>query len=95
MIGAYLAELILAKGGYEVTKAVLVEEEAAFMLAEDKMGSVLAVTDAFFKALADGTFYSAVELAGIFVNIYLPADAAAVAAFVGNTFKGGVVIGAV
>ena len=94
MVIANLTESVRAKFGIYVAQISAVEKRAAFIFPKAEMACAVSFGDYIFaKASAKVSFYSFVHLKGIAVNIYLPADTAAVAAFVGNTAEIFIIIG--
>ena len=92
MIGADIAKDVLTKIQNNVAQSAIVEKYASAALVRFETGG-LTVVYTLTKSFAEFTGNVFVQIQRILVNVDLPADTAAVAAFVRNTAEAVVVIG--
>jgi hypothetical protein len=76
VVGAYSAELVLAKLGIDIAKPLLIEKGTALVLGQYET----AVADVISQSFAEFAADAFVVKSGIAVNIYFPALTAAIAA---------------
>ena len=87
MVAADLAEHILPAVQNEVAEVLFVQEGAALVCAEEEVRRVAVLGDACAQTLAHFTADAAVGDERVLVHVDLPADAAVMAAVVGDAGK--------
>ena len=81
MIAAYLTQMLFPESDVDIAEVTAVKERTSLIFFEDEA----AVPDIVFQSFSETSADAAVKIAGLLINIYLPAYTAVISAFIGDT----------